>query len=81
MASPPPGDLRDPGIEPTSPCLLYWQVGSLPLMPPGKLPQRIGEGYPISCSQHQGWNYDWELKTSANTECVLCAKQYKHSIE
>ena len=36
MASPPPGDLRDPGIEPTSPCLLYWQVGSLPLMPPGK---------------------------------------------
>ena len=28
MASPPPGDLRDPGIERTSPCLVYWQVGS-----------------------------------------------------
>ena len=27
-------DLPDPGIEPLS--LLYWQVGSLPLAPPGK---------------------------------------------
>ena len=33
----PPGDLPDPGTEPvslTSPVL--WQVGSLPLEPPGK---------------------------------------------
>ena len=27
---PPPGDLPDPGTEP---CLLHWQVGSLPLAP------------------------------------------------
>ena len=30
---PPPGGLPDPGIEPVSPAL---QVGSLPLVPPGK---------------------------------------------
>ena len=31
---PSPGDLPDPGIEPTSPlCLLHWQAG-LPLAPP-----------------------------------------------
>ena len=33
---PTPGDLPDPGIEPTSLCLLHWKVGSLPLAPPGK---------------------------------------------
>ena len=33
----PPGDLPDPGIKPTSPSLLRRQVGSLPLVPPGKL--------------------------------------------
>ena len=33
---PSPGDLPDPGIKPTSLCLLHWQVGSLPLAPPGK---------------------------------------------
>ena len=33
----PPGDLPDPGIEPTSlPFNLLWQAGSLPLAPPGK---------------------------------------------
>ena len=30
---PSPGDLPDPGIEPTFLCLLHWQVGSLPLAP------------------------------------------------
>ena len=29
-----PGDL--PGLNPHLLCLLYWQVGSLPLAPPGK---------------------------------------------
>ena len=29
-----PGDLPDPGTEPTSP--VYWQTGSLPLVPIGK---------------------------------------------
>ena len=34
---PPPGDLPDPGIEPVSTYIyLHWQVGSLPLVPPGK---------------------------------------------
>ena len=31
---PPPGDLPDPGVKPMS-CLLYWQAGSLPLVPLG----------------------------------------------
>ena len=30
----PAGDLPDPGIEPES--YLHWQVGSFPLVPPGK---------------------------------------------
>ena len=34
MPRPPPGDLSDPAIEPTSPAL---QVDSLPTEPPGKL--------------------------------------------
>ena len=32
-AMPPPGDLPDSGIDL---CLLRWQAGSLPLVPPGK---------------------------------------------
>ena len=32
----PPGDLPHPGIEPTSLMSPSWQVGSLPLVPPGK---------------------------------------------
>ena len=32
---PPPGGLPHRGIELTLLCLLHWQVGSLPLMPPG----------------------------------------------
>ena len=32
LPCPPLGDLSDPGIL----CLLYWQLGSLPLAPPGK---------------------------------------------
>ena len=30
LPCPPPGHLPNPGIEPTSLCLLHWQVGSLP---------------------------------------------------
>ena len=33
---PPPGDLPHPGIKPESLCLLHWQMGSLPLAPPGE---------------------------------------------
>ena len=32
LPCPPPGDLPNPGIEPTSLCLLHWQAGSLPLL-------------------------------------------------
>ena len=32
---PPPGDLPNPGIKPHLLRLLLWQVGSLPLEPPG----------------------------------------------
>ena len=36
LPCPPPGDLPNPGIKPTSLSLLHWWVGSLPLAPPGK---------------------------------------------
>ena len=36
LPHPPPGDLPNTGIEPCLFCLLHWQVGSLPLAPPGK---------------------------------------------
>ena len=36
LPCPPPGDLPDPGIEPRSLTSPAWQVGSLPLVPPGK---------------------------------------------
>ena len=31
---PSPGDLPDPGIEPTSLCLQHWQAGSITQAPP-----------------------------------------------
>ena len=37
MPFPSPGDLRNPGIEPTSIAFLHWQADSLPLVPPGAL--------------------------------------------
>ena len=36
LLCPPPGDLPNAEIEPMSLSLLHWQVGSLPLAPPGK---------------------------------------------
>ena len=36
LLCPPPGDLPCPGIKAYLLCLLHWQVGSLPLAPPGK---------------------------------------------
>ena len=38
----PPGDLPDTGVESDLLCLLHWQVGSLPLVPPGKPDQGVG---------------------------------------
>ena len=36
LPCPLPGDLPNTGMEPHLLCLLHWQVGSLPLVPPGK---------------------------------------------
>ena len=36
LPCPPPGDLPYPGSNLCLLCLLHWQVGSLPLVPPGK---------------------------------------------
>ena len=41
---PPPGDLPDPGTEPVSLMTMHWQVGSLPLAPPGKPLSYTGRG-------------------------------------
>ena len=56
LPCPAPGDLPNPGIEPGSICLLLWQAGSLPLVPPGKssessvLPQSWqAEGLGVQC--------------------------------
>ena len=39
---PSPGDLADPRIEPAFLLqLLHWQMGSLPLVPPGKSPDKV----------------------------------------
>ena len=38
---PPPGDHPDPDIEPGPLCLLHWQVGSLPLVPPERKRTRL----------------------------------------
>ena len=38
LPCPPLGDLPDPGTEPMSLSLLHRQMGSLPLVPPGKTP-------------------------------------------
>ena len=46
VAMPSSGDLPDPGIEPTSLCLLHWQAGSLPLAPPGKPEWTIDDAKP-----------------------------------
>ena len=47
---PPPGDLPDPGIEPSSPAL---QVDALPFEPPGTLlPYILGLLNCVKCSKH-----------------------------
>ena len=36
LLCPLPGDLPNPGLNPRLLCLLHWQAGSFPLVPPGK---------------------------------------------
>ena len=50
LPCPPPGDLPDPGTNLHLLRLLYWQVGSLPLMAPGK-PKMV----------HLLWEIVWQL--------------------
>ena len=54
---PSPGDLPDPGIEPCLLSLLHWQVGSLPLAPPGKPHQ-----FYTTCSLKDKWETSLYLK-------------------
>ena len=52
------GDLPDPGIKPTSLCLPHWQVGSLPLAPPGKpseTTKRENENHSVGSSSETSW--------------------------
>ena len=49
---PPPGDLRDPGVESRSPKSLTWQAGSLPVEPPGKPYKPVGSAL-IQCGSYQ----------------------------
>ena len=52
------GDLPNPGIEPVSLTLLHWQMGSLPLAPPGSLPRTIliyGFGSVTEKKRKTGW--------------------------
>ena len=44
MSCSPPGDLSDPGMERRLLRLLLWQAGSLPLVPRGKLRERVAGG-------------------------------------
>ena len=64
LPSPPPGDLPNPGPES---CLLHWQVGSLPLVPPAK---------PVSMYLSQ-WNADIEHNdVSLTYDALLYKKLY-----
>ena len=73
LPCPPPEDLPDSGIKPTSLCLLHWQVGSLE--PPGK--PRSVQVYSISslqlllfptCFPSQPPNKDKHLQCTSSLE-------------
>ena len=49
---PPPGDIPDQGSNLRLLCLLHWQAGSLPLVPPGK-PLSFLSPFKISSSQQE----------------------------
>ena len=81
---PPPRDLSDPGIEPTSLSPLHWQSGSLPLMPPGKPRlcqwemclilnhQMFSQGLvPFYIPTWSRWDFQW-LHILANKLCCHC---------
>ena len=53
MSFPPPGDLPDPGIQPTSPALVG---GSFTTEPPGK-PPKLYDSDDINIQRDVKWNY------------------------
>ena len=65
LSCPSPGDLPDPGVEPSLLGPLHWQAGSLALQPPGK-PQGLGGiwGYYIQSGATEGEMEGDLLKTS-----------------
>ena len=65
LLCPSPRDLPDPGIQPESPMYPDWQVGSLPLMPPGK---------PLSHNQFSSVQF-----SSAHQSCLTLCDPMNHS--
>ena len=60
LPCPPPGDLPNPGTEPMSLTSPHWQVGSLPLEPPGKpLVAQMVKKLP-AMQQTWVWSLEWE---------------------
>ena len=69
LPCPPPGDLPDPGIEPTS---LALQADSLPPAPPGKPHQQNYNHPPNTCEAKSSWNpTNQDLKWSVFVYLVL----------
>ena len=76
LPCPPPGDLPNPGTEPTSLCLLYWQVGSLPLAPPGK-PNSLLDLNPKSQSHPQFFVFFFfSLPWTRISKSILCSFKF-----
>ena len=50
-----PGDLPNPGIGPSLLCLLHWQAGSLPLVPPGKPSDLWGMSISLATQAAPSW--------------------------
>ena len=63
LSCPPPRDLPHPGIEPTFLTSLYWQVGSLPLVPPEDLNENMWKY--LGNSEYCSVNISFKNKTRA----------------
>jgi len=64
---PSPGDLPNPGIKPTSLCLLHWQAGSLPLVPPEKAMYEWKDG-----QMDIDFDFRLNLSLSPNSQLLSC---------
>ena len=75
LSCPPPGDLLDPGIEPTSPVSPALQVDSLPLSHWGSLSL-----FPQGWSKETTWVVSWDLGLPDSATYGLSSPQ-KHVTE